>query len=308
LCKYGNLKDELIRDRLVSGIKDDRVHEKLLSKKDLTLQKAIKILRTSQVSQFQSRDMAAEQDVTFKTIKRDSKATGDGNSPTEASQTSNSTSGGHWARSNLTKSTRPCRYCGNRHEFKKEACPAFGKECHKCGKKGHFSIQCRSTTKNVYSLDDNCSDEEDLFFISSVKMTSSRPVVATCTVNQKHQVVFKLDTGASCNILPLEDYMKATGDKLGQHIQKTAIHLTMHNNTSEKPVGKEILLVGRSGHNHQLCFYIIQSKAMPILGKDAYIGMQLIKILDCDTIHNVTETEISADAKKTLNNCFKGLQ
>ena len=85
LCKYGNLKDELIRDRLVSGIKDDRIREKLLSKKDLTLQKAIEILRTSQVAQFQGRDMAAEQDVIIKAIKRDSKPTGDGNSPTEAS-------------------------------------------------------------------------------------------------------------------------------------------------------------------------------------------------------------------------------
>jgi len=104
-------------------------------------------------------------------------------------------------------------------------------------------------------------------------MTSTHvhPVVATCTVNQKHQVVFELDIGVSCNILPLEDYMKETGDKLGQHIQKTATRFTMHNNTSERPAGKVLLFVGRSDHNHQLCFYIIQSKAMPILGKDACI-------------------------------------
>ena len=33
LCKYGVLKDELIRDRLVSGIKDDRIGERLLTKR-----------------------------------------------------------------------------------------------------------------------------------------------------------------------------------------------------------------------------------------------------------------------------------
>ena len=37
LCKYGNLKDKLVCDRLISGIKDDRIYKKLLSKKDLTL-------------------------------------------------------------------------------------------------------------------------------------------------------------------------------------------------------------------------------------------------------------------------------
>ena len=75
LCKYGNLKDELIRDRLVCGIKEDRIHEKLLSKKDLTLQKAIQILRTSQATQFQAKGMAAEQEALVKSVKTNSKAT-----------------------------------------------------------------------------------------------------------------------------------------------------------------------------------------------------------------------------------------
>ena len=34
-CQYGNLKDDLIRDKLVSGISDDRVKEKLLGTKGL---------------------------------------------------------------------------------------------------------------------------------------------------------------------------------------------------------------------------------------------------------------------------------
>ena len=75
LCKYGNLKDELICNRLVSGIKEDRIHEKLLSKKDLTLQKAIQILRTSQATQFQAKGMAAEQEALVKSVKTNSKAT-----------------------------------------------------------------------------------------------------------------------------------------------------------------------------------------------------------------------------------------
>ena len=51
-------------------------------------------------------------------------------------------------------------------------------------------------------------------------------------------------------------------------------------------------------------FYVMYSKIMPILGKDACIGMQLIKILDCDAIHKVAENataEVSVEAKETLN-------
>ena len=41
LCKHGILKDELIRYRLMSGIKDNRIRERLLIKKDLTLTKLL---------------------------------------------------------------------------------------------------------------------------------------------------------------------------------------------------------------------------------------------------------------------------
>ena len=95
--------------------------------------------------------------------------------------------------------------------------------------------------------------------------------------------------------------MKAIGDKSGQHIQETKTRLTMHNNTSERLMGKVMLFVERSGHNHRLCFYVMHSKVMPILGKDACIGMQLIKILDCDAIHKVATAEVSVEAKETLN-------
>ena len=84
LCKYGNLKDELIRDRLVSGIKEDRIREKLLSKKDLTLEKAIQILRTSQATQFQAKGMAAEQEALVKSVKTNSKTTKRGDNTSHA--------------------------------------------------------------------------------------------------------------------------------------------------------------------------------------------------------------------------------
>lgn len=47
LCQYGVLKDELIRDRLMSGIKDDRIRERLLTKKDLTFTKTIELLKVA---------------------------------------------------------------------------------------------------------------------------------------------------------------------------------------------------------------------------------------------------------------------
>ena len=51
-CQYGDLRDDLIRDKLVSGTTDDKVREKLLGSKDLKLDKMIEILKTNQALQF----------------------------------------------------------------------------------------------------------------------------------------------------------------------------------------------------------------------------------------------------------------
>ena len=47
-CGYGNLRDELIRDRLVVGIHDRRLSERLQLDADLTLEKAVTIIRQSE--------------------------------------------------------------------------------------------------------------------------------------------------------------------------------------------------------------------------------------------------------------------
>ncbi len=42
-CEFGALSDELIRDRIVVGIRDDAVRSRLLRETELDLQKAVDI-------------------------------------------------------------------------------------------------------------------------------------------------------------------------------------------------------------------------------------------------------------------------
>ena len=60
--------------------------------------------------------------------------------------------------------------------------------------------------------------EHQYLFANVVKDPSNQPALVTCTVNEQHKVVFEIDTGATCNILPFSDYTRATGDKQGIHI------------------------------------------------------------------------------------------
>ena len=43
--KTANMNDEILRDRIVLGIRDDKMHERLLRLNDLTLQKAVDLIK-----------------------------------------------------------------------------------------------------------------------------------------------------------------------------------------------------------------------------------------------------------------------
>ena len=51
LCEFGELKDSLIRDRIVCGIRNDTVRARLLRERELTLQSAIDICMAAEVSE-----------------------------------------------------------------------------------------------------------------------------------------------------------------------------------------------------------------------------------------------------------------
>lgn len=58
-CEFGELKDSLICDRLICGINDTSIWEKLLQVQKLSLQQAIEICHSIEVSTTQTRQIAA---------------------------------------------------------------------------------------------------------------------------------------------------------------------------------------------------------------------------------------------------------
>ena len=86
----------------------------------------------------------------------------------------------------------------------------------------------------AHHVEDDYGGTAEVFFIHTVKSTASQPALVMCTVSEHHKVTFEIDTGASCNILPLTDYIKATGDRQGSFISSTQTQLTMQSHTSWK--------------------------------------------------------------------------
>jgi hypothetical protein len=58
-CDYGDKRDELLRDRIVAGISDIKLSQKLQMESNLTVEKAVEMVRSSEQVRQQSQEMRA---------------------------------------------------------------------------------------------------------------------------------------------------------------------------------------------------------------------------------------------------------
>ena len=121
-CNFADLRDSLIRDRIVCGILNADTREKLLREDDLDLDKCVKVCQTIEYT-----DNAVKQFAEPRV-----------NKITKWKEPVHSVS---------HNSTRKCKFCGKEHLMKKSECVAWGKTCTCCHEYNHFAAQCESLQK-----------------------------------------------------------------------------------------------------------------------------------------------------------------
>ena len=137
-CQYGELQDELIRDRIVVGIQDAQLSEKMQMEPELTLERAVTLARQSECVKTQQSTVRGEllQESTIEVVKGTRQQKGHNRLPS--------------AQSNQPPSQRAkksCGRCGRPGPHSQAQCPARESTYHKCSKLGHFKSVCRSTPK-----------------------------------------------------------------------------------------------------------------------------------------------------------------
>ncbi len=221
-CNYAD-PDEMIRDRIVFGIKSQKVRERLITEGDkLTLDKATQICQSIEYAQEQLRTMNQP---TSSGANTDVNAVRTRMPPQQPRRypASPAPTGDRQAR-NKPPTWKPngsprCRNCGQTHD--KYQCPARGQQCHYCQKWNHFAKMCLSKSKNVNDVQamDNCDqdvyDHSELDVYSDVYVDSvesriiNGQVYAEIQVGPTNRLIkFKIDTGAQVNILPYSVFQK----------------------------------------------------------------------------------------------------
>jgi len=316
-CEFGTLTDELIRDRLVLGVIDRGTKGKLLREKSLTLDKAIDIARSNEITSKQLESMKSD---TTGPLKEDVNLVAKGKIKDPKKQPSSKPKQGKNRFSSRKKTIvqKKCKNCGTQH--KRNECPAYNQKCAYCHKWHHFASVCMAKKKDEVNLlqeSHECSDSEESVLkvedISSVESCGNR-WFATLSFYSKHNKIetklkCQLDTGATCNVLSYRDLsiIKQDGNP---HMDGSKTKLKLFDGSLMKSLGEVKLQVIHGGKTHVLKFQVVSGTNKPLLSAETCQKLELLKLGSQAEVLvlDVKQTPLTVQSiLKDYEDVFKGL-
>ena len=145
-CGFGNLHDELIRERIVVGVSDKGLSEKLQLEADLDLEKAM--------TQERQKELVHRQ---LGILQQNFTSTGSSVDQIKAKKNPGNTNFRPSQKGDKIKSNLKCFRC-NGSVHNKSECPARDSFCHASQKKGHWKRACK-VPRNVDEVSSELDDE-----------------------------------------------------------------------------------------------------------------------------------------------------
>ena len=257
----------MVRDRVVIGCRSQKAREKLIQEgSGLTLEQAVDIARTQEISNAQLQTMAGE----------DPKVQAVETSYTKWEDRSKR------SRRDKARKSPECTRCGSTHE-KSSVCPALGRKCSKCNKPNHFAKVCKTVLpKNMHFVQESSSDEE--FYVGCLETVNAVDMSEWYEEIMIHDKVvkFQLDTGARCNVMPLATFqmlgIKAEFTKSAAQLKSYSGHVIDVRGVTTMPCQYKDKL-------YQVKFYIVDRKVPAVLSAATCTEMGLVS-----RIHTVAST------------------
>ena len=292
-CDFENITpDQILRDRIMFGITDNKVRDRLLREKSLTLDRTLEICRANEVSSAQQKAVDKINDISVHAIGR----------------------GKHFKRRDMEKNPgrgksagwiSDCKFCGREHKKSKEECPAYGEKCANCNKFNHFKIKCPQSCKSrqqhvrgisnsvLHEGSDSSESELQVYTVktvSSIKLQDEQTV--SLKISPKCYIRFQIDNGADCNILPLHVYKAATSDYCLKKVIPSETTVYVYGKIGTPSAGKVKIQVWRGNKTCILVCELLEGEQFhSILGSDACVFLGILEVKDNDKLNPVKEKD-----------------
>ena len=253
-CDFEAYLEQAIRDKLVCGMRNAATQKRLLSKADLTLERALEIAQSEEAAESNSLDLKS----------------------------------GDVAVHDVESKQKECYRCGRRNHSPRE-CRFRDAECHRCGKLGHISRMCRrkpgpsksKEKKRIFrgrrtkwvqadgnsdgATDSKDSAEDSVTVYKVTKTTvSCSPITAQLQVNGK-PLSMEVDTGAAVSIISEETQKRYFPNAV---VRPSGVRLRTYTEETMAVLGEMTVSVVYEHNAHDnLSLFVVQGNGPSLLGR-----------------------------------------
>lgn len=258
-CNFTDIKRQL-RDRLVLGVRDDRLRRELLKTKKLTYETAVQ--------------MCLNHQATFVDMYPNANKEG-----TQASSSATTAAAAAAAAESMDIGrikSNECKHCTRIHK-PGDRCTFVKAKCFKCQKYGHIAKACDKKAK-VHQVEDNdeepSSGGEDMMGIYTCS-DSYRPPIMVNVVIDGANVMMEVDSGASRSIISEKTYKKLWSTPPA--LLNTTVRLITWTRDSLKVLGVANVRVVLGETEAQCELVVVSGDGPSLLGRNWFqpLGLQV---------------------------------
>ncbi|UYV81082.1 hypothetical protein LAZ67_19002721, partial [Cordylochernes scorpioides] len=254
-CIFGNFLEDSLRDKMVCGLYNAKIQNRILSEGDISLAKVIEIALSMEAAEKNTKLFHLEQGEDCVDKLR-----------MERKVESNFQNG-------------KCKHCGKQH---KELCRFKEAICFKCNKKGHIASICWSSRRNlrqhqnqpgnIHQIGDQEEEEEYVQKIISVTIpeykinfASSDPPYLMELKVEGNFIKFEMDTGSGLTLISEKDFKNSL-----QHLklEKASIIVRTYDGTVVPILGKINVKVECQDITYKLRALVVKGEKRALMGRE----------------------------------------
>ena len=282
-CEFKETLNDMLRDRLVCGVNDERIQRRLLAEPTLTFDKALQLAQAIETADKDTKDLKVARESQPQPI--------------------------HYHRPVVRKPNHPvttnfiCTRCGGGH--KAPECPFKDSVCHHCKRKGHFARMCRAKQKGqgtprprspqhsrgTHYIQEGVDTseavtsgvEDNSYSLFTLTSKSSRPYRIEIDI-EGSVVALEIDTGASLSLMSERTYDELTQNRQIP-LRPSSVVLKTYTGESLDVLGSVNVVVKHLSQELQLSMLVVKGNGPNLLGRDWLAQLKI----DWGTVNRVQE-------------------
>ena len=163
----------------------------------------------------------------------------------------------------------------------------MGAKCYKCGHMNYFAKMCRTKTRLLHSIQtDKSNNVSTDMFIGAIQRNQNAKEWQITLILNNHQLKFKIDTGAQCNVIAKHKYSQLSKVPL----QKSTANLMAFGGQKLATCGKAIIPCQHNGKQYDIEFEVLNLDVPSILGLPTSMKLNLIKRINAVQEQNAQDS------------------